>query len=205
MSSGALTDEVFMKFSLLVVLLTLVGCATQPTVKSWLDPVSASTITAQFEPLILARVKPTRETNERDYAQLAAIEVNRMGARRLYLVAVLWSTNNLSIKQRHEFVDSFAQVDLRLDDRSLTLARLPDDVSALGIGQSPLPLPIPGSHHVYYPVERAELRAIAQSKSAELTALGLPEVPQRYEEFKDGRQSLSEFLSQLPGEPSAGR
>jgi hypothetical protein len=193
-----------MKYSVLLVLLALAGCATQPTVKSWLDPVSSATITAQIEPLVLARAEPMHQIDERDYAQLAAIEVNRMGDRRLYLIAVLWSNVEHSNKQRQDFENSFAQVEVRVDDRSVALTRHPDEVSVLGIGQSPLPLPlpIPGSHHVYFAIERADLRAIAQSNSVQLTALGIPDAPQRYEEWKDGRESLGDFLSQLPGDPS---
>ncbi len=191
-----------MKYSALFVLLTLVGCSTPPTVKSWLDPVSSATITAQFEPLVMARVQPTSAPDIRDYAQLTAIEVNRMGDRRLYLLAILWSTAGLSDQQWQDFENHFAQVEVQLDGRAVTLARHPDAVSALGINQSPLPLPIPGSHHVYFPIERAQLRALAQSNRVQLTALGKPDAPQRYEEWKDGRQSLNDFLSQLPGDSS---
>jgi hypothetical protein len=181
-------------------LLTLLGCSTQPTVKSWLDPVSLATITAQTEPLVLARQEARRTTKGRDYAQLAAVEVNRMGERRLYLIAVLWSNGQLSGEQWRAFESSFAQIEIKVDDRPVVLTRLADDVSALGIGQSPLPLPISGTRQLYFPIERAELRALAESTSVRLTTLGRPDAPHSYEENKDGRQSLSHFLSQLPGD-----
>jgi hypothetical protein len=185
-------------------LLLLAGCATQPqpTVKSWLDPVSLATITAQTEPLVLARHESRRTTKGRDYAQLVAVEVNRMGERRLYLIAVLYSNAQLSGAQWQAFETSFAKVEVGLADSSVVLSRLSDDVAALGIGQSPLPLPLSG-RHIYYPIERAELRALVESNSVRLTALGWPDAPQLFEEHKDGRPSLSEFLSQLPGESRA--
>jgi hypothetical protein len=176
------------------------GCVTQPSVKSWLDPVSMATITAQTEPMVLTRLETRRTANGRDYAQLTAIEVNRMGDRKLYLVAVLWSNAQLTGKQWQNFENAFAQVEVRLGERSMTLSRLPEDVSALGIGQTPLPLPIPGTRQIYYFIDRAELRELAESNSIELTALGRPEAPVPFEEKQDGRRSLGDFLSQLPSE-----
>lgn len=36
-----------MKYTSLLLIVTLLGCSSAPTVKSWLDPVSSATITAQ--------------------------------------------------------------------------------------------------------------------------------------------------------------
>lgn len=189
-----------MKYLAPFVLFMLAGCVSQPSVKSWLDPVSMATITAQAEPMVLARLENRRTANGRDYAQLTAIEVNRMGERKLYLVAVLWSNAQLTGKQWQKFEDAFTQVDVRMDEQMLTLNRLPEDVSQLGIGQSPLPLDIPGTRQVYYPIDRPELRAMAQANLIELTARGLQDVLIPFEEREDGRRSLSDFLGQLPGE-----
>ncbi|MET0535991.1 MAG: hypothetical protein ABW171_17380 [Steroidobacter sp.] len=193
-----------MKYLALFALLSLAGCATtQPiTVTSWLDSVSAVTITAQSEALVMERFEKRRTINGRDYAQLTAIEVNRMGDRKLYLVAVLWSNAQLSGKQWDNFESSFAQVEVRLDEQALTLNRH-TDIAALGIGQSPMPLPIPGARQIIYPIERAQLQAIAGAQSVELTSMGGPVAPQLYEEHKDGRHSLNDFLSQLPGGSSS--
>jgi hypothetical protein len=189
-----------MNYSALFLIVMLAGCSSQPTVKSWLDPVSAVTITAQTEPLVLVRAAPAPGPNERDYAQLAAVEVNRMGDRRLYLVAVLWSTADLPRSLQR---DPFAQVEVLIDDRTVALTRHAGEISELGIGESVLPLPIPGSRHIYFPIERDQLRAISRSQSIQLTTRGVPDAPQRYEEFSDGRDSLGDFLSQLPGESSS--
>jgi hypothetical protein len=189
-----------MKYLAPLVLLMLTGCVTQPSVKSWLDPVSMATITAQSDPMVLIRQEKRRTANGRDYAQLTAIEVNRMGERKLYLVAVLWSNAQLTGKQWQNFENTFEQIEVRLDDSPMTLTRLPDDVAALGIGQSPLPLQIPGTRQIYYSIDRPELRAIVASTRIELTALGRADAPQPFEEREDGRRSLSDFLAQLPGE-----
>ncbi|MET0533078.1 MAG: hypothetical protein ABW171_02545 [Steroidobacter sp.] len=191
-----------MKYALLLLSLTFLGCASAPTVKSWLDPVSSATITAQMEPLILARDDQTLPMNERQFAQLAAVEVNRMGDRKLYLVAILWSNADRGRAEREIFEDAFARVEMRMGDRSVSLERHAGEIGELGVGQSPLPLPIPGSQQIYFPIERADLNALARSNRVQLIAQGRPESPQRYEEWQDGRRSLSDFLGQLPGNES---
>jgi hypothetical protein len=194
-----------MKYSVLLLLLTLTGCMTQPTVKSWLDPVSAVTITSQAEPLVLARITTLGKISTREFAQLAAIEVNRMGTRQLFLVVVPRSSADLTTKQRAAFENSFSELEIRADDRLLVLTRYAGEARELGVSESALPLSISGSEPRYYSIERADLRAMADSTRVELTASGLPGAPQIYAEWRDGRRSLSDFLSQLPGESSTSR
>ena len=200
--------KIFMKYSLPLLLLMLAGCMTQPTVTNWLDPVSVASITSQTEPLVLVRVTTARKVsarekvNAREFAQFMALEVNRMGKRHVFLVLIPRSSADLTSKQRTAFEDSFAAIDLRADGRSLVLTQYAGDISELGITQTTLPLPISGSAPRYYSVERDDLRALAGSARIELTASGLPGAPQVYEEWRDGRRSLADFISQLPGEPS---
>jgi len=189
-----------MKYTSLLLIFTLVGCSGAPTVKSWLDRVSSATITAQSEPLILARDEQRRSINERDFAQLTAVEVNRMGERRLYLVAVPWSSTHQTRVEHENFESSFARIELRMGDRSTTLTRHEGDIAKLGFGQSPVPLPIPGSPQLFFPIERAALSALASSNRVQLIALGQPEEPHSYDEWQDGRRSLLTFLDQLPTE-----
>jgi hypothetical protein len=191
-----------MKHSVLLLLLTLAGCMAQPTVTSWLDPVSVATITSQTQPLVLVRLTSSHRISQREFAQLTAIEVNRMGARRLYLVLIPRSSGDLTPKQRASFESSFGQVEILVDDRSIALTQYEGSIAELGIGQPALPLPIYGWTPIYFPIERADLRALAGSNRIELAALGLPMKPQLYEEWSDGRRSLNDFLGQLPGAPS---
>ncbi|HEY5756720.1 MAG TPA: hypothetical protein VIU34_12905 [Steroidobacter sp.] len=187
-----------MKYSaLLLSLMILAGCAAQPTVKSWIDPKSSVTVTAQTEPLVLIRAEPAPSLNERDYAQLTAIEVNRMGDRKLYLVAILWSSAELWTDQQGKLDGAFKQIEVNLGDRTVALTPHTGNAAELGINQA-LPLPIPGSTQVYFPISRDDLRAISRSSKIQLTARGMPDAPRRYEEWQDGRQSLNDFLGQLP-------
>lgn len=186
-----------MKYSaLLLSLMILTGCAAQPTVKSWIDPKSSVTVTAQTEPLVLIRSEPAPSLNERDYAQLTAIEVNRMGDRKLYLVAILWTSTELW-DQQGKFEGAFKQIEVNLGDRTVALTPHTGNAAELGISEA-LPLPIPGSTQVYFPISKEDLRAISRSSKIQLTASGVPESPKRYEEWQDGRQSLNDFLGQLP-------
>lgn len=187
-----------MKYSaFLLSLMILAGCVAQPTVKSWIDPKSSVTVTAQTEPLVLIRAEPAPSMNERDYAQLTAIEVNRMGDRKLYLVAILWSSAELWADQQGKFEGAFKQIEVNLGDRTVALTPHTGNAAELGINQA-LPLPIPGSTQVYFPISRDDLRAISRSSKIQLTASGMPDAPRRYEEWQDGRRSLNDFLGQLP-------
>ena len=192
--------ECSMKYTSLLLMSTLLGCSSAPTVKSWLDPVSSATITAQNEPLILARSEQTSTIDARDFAQLTAVEVNRMGERKLYLVAVPWSSAHPTRGEREDVEKSFARVELRMGDRSTTLARHQGDIAELGVGQSSLPLPVSGTQQVFFPIERNDLRALASSNRVQLITKGPQDTPQQYDEWQDGRRSLGDFLSQLPPE-----
>jgi hypothetical protein len=69
-----------------IVLTVLSSCgAVQPTVVEKLDELTAVTITHGRTPLILSPDEPYSRANERDFLQLGAIEINRMGARKYYL------------------------------------------------------------------------------------------------------------------------
>jgi len=186
-----------MKYSALLLTLMLAACAAQPTVKSWMDPKSSVTVTAQTEPLVLIRAAPAPGLNERDYAQLTAIEINRMGERKLYLVAILWNSGDLWPDQAGAFQNAFKQIEVNLGDRTVALTPHTGEASELGISEA-LPLPIPGSSQIYFPISRDDLRAISRSSRIELTANGVPDAPRRYEEWQDGRRSLDDFLGQLP-------
>ena len=199
-----------MKYFAPLLLLFLAGCATSPVnVTSWLDPVSVATITAQAQPLMFALLEPTRKFqptqgfNEREYAQLTAIEVNRMGERRLYMVVTSWSKTR-PYEQRTLFRNAFSSIELRLGERNIDLTAHEGTATELGIGQSQLPLQLHGSDYRFYPLERADLKALAATDRIVLAATGIPS-PLSYEELTETRSSLSAFIDQLPPESSPSR
>lgn len=187
-----------MKCSVLLLLVMLAGCMAQPTVTSWLDPVSVATITAQSEPLVLmAQTSSARRILARRIVHLTAIEVNRMGTRQLYLAVIPRIAGEFSSQQQASLENSFEEVEIRVDDRPVLLTRYTGSVAELGIGRPAL-LPIYGSTPIYFAVERSVLRALAESNRVELAALGLPGKPQLYQGRTDGQRSLGDFVSQLP-------
>jgi hypothetical protein len=188
-----------MKRSVLLVLSMLAGCMSQPTVKSWLDPVSVATITSQSTPLVVVRA-PSSSMIQRTFAQLTAIEVNTMGTRRLYLALVPRITNEVTPTQLANFQRSFDRIELRAGDRSVTLDRHTADFAELGIGEPEL-LPVPPARSILYEIERADLQALASAADIALVALGSG-LPKHYEEWSESRKSLRDFVAQLPGAAS---
>ena len=184
-----------MRRFLLAPTLILAGCASSPTPRTWLDPYTAATITAQAEPIVLARDEQLRAINVRDYVQLGAVEVNRMGQRDLYLVVILWSTIDRSAAEPERLSEAFARLEVQADDRPFALVRAAS--TPPGIGQRPFRLPAPEARQMYFPVGREELQAIATSRSLSATPRGSSE-ESRYTEWRDGRASLQAFLAALP-------
>jgi hypothetical protein len=197
-----------MKYLFPLLLLMLTGCVSAPsTVNSWLDSVTAVTITAPAQPLMFGLIEPPKKFEpmqgfmEREYAQLTAIEVNRMGERRLYLVATSWSKTR-PYTQRKMFEAAFTQLELRLADRNVVLTAHEGSLAELNIGQLPMPLQLRGSDYSYFPVERADLKAIVESDRIDLAARGIA-TPLQYEDLTLDRGSLSDFFAQLPPEKPA--
>lgn len=188
------------KVGLLLALAALAGCAASPAPRTWLDPHTAATITAQGAPTVLARDEQMRAINVRDYAQLGAIEVNRMGERAMYLVVVLWSTIDRSAAEREQLLASLARVDIQADDRTIGLSALQDSAREAGVSPHPFVLPTPAAQEVFFPVTREELESMASSESLRLSAHGGAQPAHQYTLWRDGRESLAQLLSKLPAQ-----
>jgi len=73
------------------------ACAsTQPMVTERLDEQTAVTITNTQPPLILSPDAYFADANAREYVQIGAIEVNRMGARDHYLWLGIWDLDQIN-------------------------------------------------------------------------------------------------------------
>lgn len=178
--------------------LLLAGCSVSPAPRTWLDSATAATLTAQSAPLVLARDEQMRAVNVRDYAQLGAIEVNRMGERELYLAIVFWSTIDRPQNEHEQLAAAFARVDIQADDRTIGLARAQGSPHPPGIGTRPFPHPAPGAQDAYFPIDRSELQAIARSRHLSLTTRGHARDSIRYAEWRGDREGLERFLAALP-------
>jgi len=186
--------------SLLALLLSLHGCSSmQPAApRVWLDERTAVMVTAQSRPAVLAREEQMRAINVRDYAQIGAVETNRMGAHHLYLVLLFWSTIDRSPAEHEWIAANFSRITLHADDRPIELTRAAVTREELGFGLRPFAHPTPGTGEAYFAVTRSDLQSIALSRTLTLTARGNADTPERYSEWQDGRRGLAAFLAQLP-------
>ncbi len=165
--------------------------------KSWIDPKSSVTVTAQTEPLVLIRAEPAPSLNERDYAQLTAIEVNRMGDRNRIWSPFCGARPSCGRISRATFEGAFKQIEVNLGDRTVALTPHTGNAAELGINQA-LPLPIPGSTRSISPSVATTFAPSLVRARFNSPPRGMPDAPRRCEEWQDGRRSLNDFLGQLP-------
>lgn len=178
--------------SLIVMLALLSACATKPDVEpnEYLDEKTAATITAVPDPWIFHREGTTPQL---DFIHLYAVDVNRMGEHRQYLVVVKhWPAPDLASGLIPGLEVTSHGEQLRLD---------PVEASAreLGIGQ-PLDESAPrGAQYWFYPIERSGLEFLTRSPDVKL---GLFNANARasYVVWRDSHaafRELSETLSKI--------
>jgi hypothetical protein len=174
------------------------GCSASLAPRTHLDPVTAATITVQAEPIVLAFDDQLRASNARDYLQLAAIEINRMGSRELYLGVLHWSTIDRTSAEHDAAARELRHARLLADDRPIELSTNLQERPA-GLGVRPYPLPIPGAREFYFPIQKEQLRAIALSRSLTLTPLApaAGHTSPIYRDWQDGRAGLLRFLESV--------
>jgi len=80
-----------------IVLTSIAGCsASQPMVSERLDEKTAVTITNTRTPLIMSPDAYFSDANAREYVQIGAIEVNRMGTREHFLWLGIWDIDHIN-------------------------------------------------------------------------------------------------------------
>jgi hypothetical protein len=183
--------------SLPLLILLLNGCSSTQLAapRTWLDERTAVTVTAQSDPAVLAREEHMRAINVRDYAQLGAVEANRMGTHQLYLVLVSWSTIDRSATEQERSAAGFSRITLYADDRPIELTRAAPAREELGFARRPFAHPTPGAHEIYFAVTRGHLQSIALSGTLQLIAHREGGAADKYLEWRDGRPGLRAFLA----------
>jgi hypothetical protein len=161
------------------------GCATAPNVEpqQYLDEHTAATITRVAEPWIFNRAGSPAQL---DFVHLYAIDVNRMGEHRQYLVVVKhWPAPDLSLK-------AAPTLQLITQGSSLALTAVISSGRELGVGQPLDPAAPKGAKSWFYPIDKGNLERVSRE-----TALGVAlvsdDVRASYEVWRDGREALSEF------------
>ena len=175
-----------MRIRLLASALLLVASCTSTQVvtpREYLDEKTAATITVVADPWIFNREGAPPQL---DFVHLYAIDVNRMGDHRKYLVVVkYWPAPEIPGDVR-------PALEVRLPERQITLTAVDAEARELGIGQ-PIDESAPRSAESwFYPIDKANLEAIAHSHQFSV-ALSTEKVRAPYIVWRDGSKELSEF------------
>jgi hypothetical protein len=175
-----------MRVLILASVLALAGCATEPVVapREYLDEKTAATITVVADPWVFNREGTTPQL---DFINLYAIDVNRMGDHRKYLVvAQYWPAPEWKA----------ASPSLEIETANGVLAFQPTqaDPRELGIGQAVDPAAPRSAKFLFYPIENANLEALARSRQFSV-ALVNDRSRAAYIVWRDGSAELSEFAA----------
>jgi hypothetical protein len=155
----------------IAVLAILSACtAGQPAVIEKLDELTATTVTYCRTPLIMSPDTPHDRESRRDYVQIGAIEVNRMGALEYYLWLGITEVNQVAATDIHP--EGFASIVLAVDEKSIEL-----DVKGWSPGVIGTSAPVyqkiyPDSADAYYQVTLDQVQLLADSDNLTLHTTG---------------------------------
>lgn len=156
--------------SLLVFAILSACVAGQLPVIEKLDEQTAVTYTYSRTPLILSPDTPLDATNTRDYVQIGAIEVNRMGYLTYYLWLGISDTEQLAESAaRHE---GFESIVLVFGDQQLPLDVLGWNVEAIGVSEPVYKKLFSTSVDAYYEVTLEQIELLAATDRVKLQTTG---------------------------------
>ena len=157
----------------IVVLTILSACATgQPPVVEKLDEITAVTITYSRAPIIMGRDTALDRAETRDYVQLGAIEVNRMGGLQYYIwLGISDIDYATSAAERPEGYESIAIV---VGDDTLRLDVLGWTPAAIGASAPVYKKLFTTSVDAYYQVSLDQIRSLATADVLKLRTGGSP-------------------------------
>ena len=165
-------------------LVLLVGCAStkSTTPRAYLDEQTAATITVVADPWIFTRKNAPPQL---DFFNLYAIDVNRMGDHKKYFVVVhYWPEGDMATTAPTLVLNGGSQ--------EIKLQATTEDGRKLGIAQ-PLDKAAPSSsRNWFYPVDKATLQALAQSRQLGASLI-TSKTTADYAVWRDGSSELSEF------------
>ncbi|MGH8175549.1 MAG: hypothetical protein ACREV5_04730 [Steroidobacter sp.] len=178
-----------------LLLLICVACTSTPGTapREYLDEQTAATITVVADPWIFSRERTNETADQRDFLNVYAIDVNRMGDHKQYF-AVLQSLP-LVDSQGRELPAPTLQ--LRTSADVLSLEPTPEEPRKLGLAR-----PVAESYSLtskwwYFPVDRQTLASVATSGDVQAT-LVVGETQTPYVLWRDGRAEVEELTSVLP-------
>jgi hypothetical protein len=144
--------------------------AVQPAVIEKLDELTAVTVTYCRTPLIMSPDTPLDRDARRDYVQIGAIEVNRMGTLEYYLWLGITEVNQFAATDAHP--EGFASIVLAGSDKSIELDVKGWSPGAIGTSAPVYQKLFPDSADAYYQVTLDQIQLLADSNSLSLRTTG---------------------------------
>ena len=155
----------------IVVLATIVACsATQPAVVEKLDELTAVTITYGRTPLIMSPDTSFSKANERDFVQMGAIEVNRMGARQHYVWLGISEVEQMASADRHPA--GYDSIVLIAGDRDIRLDVLGWSPQAIDASEPVYAKLFANSADAYYRITLDQIRLLSDTDKLKLRTTG---------------------------------
>jgi hypothetical protein len=157
-----------------------------------LDDQTGTTVVAMGAPLEFYASRPELGLQAASFAHLGALEVNRMGERRLLLWLSLLPGGAAGVETTPtDDVTSFAIV---ADSKETTPPIVTADLAALGLSRPPFKRPADWAREGYYDVTLEELREFESAAALSLVTTLRDGRQQRYELWRPERTSLTRFL-----------
>jgi len=164
----------------------IVGCAGERVItpRQYLDEQTAATITVVADPWVFNRQGTTPQL---DFINLYAIDVNRMGDHRQYLVVVqYWPAPEWSSAQ--------PTLEIYAGEQRVSLKPSEASPRELGVEESFDTSAPRSAERWFYPVDREQLARIARTNHTSI-ALVKDDLHAAYAVWRDGSAELNEFAT----------
>lgn len=172
-----------------------VGCASTPdhTPREYLDERTAATITVVADPWIFSRERTNDTRDARDFLNVYALDVNRMGDHQQYF----------AVEQSLPLVDDMGvelpppTLQLRTPSGVVSLEPSTVEPRELGIAQPVAESYTPAATWWYFPVDKPTLKTLARSQEVQATLVA-GDVQAPYVLWRDGRTEVEALTTALP-------
>ena len=181
----------------IAILMILSACATeQSAVIENLDELTAVTVTHARTPIILSPETALDSETVRDYAQIGAIEINRMGSLRYFLWLGISEVDQLD--SRDERPDGYESITLFLDGQEIPLDLIGWTHNAIGTSERVYKKLFGTSVDAYYEVDLAQIQLMNDADVIEFHTSDAP--PKRFVSWyrqSQARDDLAEFIQSV--------
>lgn len=176
------------------VLTILSGCTTsQPSVIEKLDELTSVTISHSRTPIIMSPDTPFDKGTARDFVQIGAIEVNRMGARRYFLWLGIWDNAHVASTNTHP--QEFESILLTVEGEKIPLELLGWTEAAIGASEPVYKKLFGDAQDAYYEVTLDQINLLTAVEQVRLRTSdsAVKELTPWYRQ-DTAREDLVEFL-----------